>query len=310
MNNITIFEMEGVPMVDTITIANVLRDGKTNNVYRMAVRLANLGTDGIIDLGGRPAKCALSQAAFMAFTKRLFRYKDERTALGIVAINNAFGQFMDCVIDDVETECRERMTPATDPDRCPNHDAAIDDEPKTPVIDPDAKPLNDARHKAKNAIDAAIAEAYMFGHAEGVKSMNARVNELTAELEAVRSELDALRRMVKPEPISDAVQTLSGNVNVQACAAWLTSNGIKDMGEIRLYEWMRQNGLVCSVGTSRNLPTQIALEKGLLVTVSNPYTNPRTGERVQSYTTRITPKGQSYLFNRLMYYQINPKPQP
>lgn len=303
---INIFAMNGVPMVDTITIANVCRNGKTNNVYRMAIRLAELGEKGIIDLGGRPAKCAVSQSAFHHLASHFYRHKDEPTALGVVAINNAFGQFMDCVIDDVETECRERMTPATDPDRCPNHDAAMDDEPKTPVIDPDAKPLNDARHKAKNAIDAAIAEAYMFGHAEGVKSMNARVNELTAELEAVRSELDALRRMIKPEP-TGAVQPLKGNVSVQQCAAWLTSNGVKDMGEIRLYEWMRGNGLVCNAGTSRNLPTQIALEKGLLVTISNPYTNPRTGVLMNTYTTRITPKGQAYLFNRLMYYQINPK---
>lgn len=295
--------MNGTPMVDTITIANVCRNGKTNNVYRTAIRLAELGEKGIIDLGGRPAKCAVSQSAFHHLASRFYRHKDESTALGVVAINNAFASFMDTIIDDIETQVAETQADQEHQD---------EPEPKTPMEMAEAfiTETNNRWCAFKNMVLDAMRDVILdiTADIERIKSdaYKAGVADKQAECDAIRSELDALRRMIKPEP-TGAVQPLKGNVSVQQCAAWLTSNGVKDMGEIRLYEWMRGNGLVCDAGTSRNLPTQIALEKGLLVTISNPYTNPRTGVLMNTYTTRITPKGQAYLFNRLMYYQINPK---
>lgn len=312
---IDIFSMNGVPMVDTITIANVCRNGKTNNVYRMAKHLAEIGEPGIIDQGGRPAKCAMSQSAFQRLATRFYRHKDEQTALGVVAINNAFNQFMDTIIDDVSAEVHKNQETAADIADVEFETVAFEDasfEMKvgtriTRFIEETKRRMaqfNEVMFDALRDVAKDIMEDFTN---ENIKSYNEGMKAKQAECDALRSKLDALRRMMQPEPTADQVTTLAGNVSVQQCAAWLTSNGIKDMGEIRLYEWMRSNGLVCSVGTSRNLPTQIALEKGLLVTESNPYRNPRTGEMVNSYTTRVTPKGQKYVFNRLMYYQINPK---
>lgn len=112
----------------------------------------------------------------------------------------------------------------------------------------------------------------------------------TSQEQATPQEKEQEQRPV--EPIGD-------NISVNELAKMICSYGY-DIGEIRLYEWLRNNGYLCSVGGDYNLPTQQAIQQGLFVVRAGQYKKP-TGQMVQTRTTRVTQKGQVYFVNKFIF---------
>lgn len=115
-------------------------------------------------------------------------------------------------------------------------------------------------------------------------------NILATQEQATPQEKEQEQRPV--EPIGD-------NISVNELAKMICSYGY-DIGEIRLYEWLRNNGYLCSVGGDYNLPTQQAIQQGLFVVRAGQYKKP-TGQMVQTRTTRVTQKGQVYFVNKFIF---------
>jgi len=73
-------------------------------------------------------------------------------------------------------------------------------------------------------------------------------------------------------------------------------NGV-DMGEKRLFIWLRENGyLIKKIGTDYNMPTQRSMDLGLFEIKESPVLH-SSGEIEISKTPKITGKGQQYFLN-------------
>ena len=97
---------------------------------------------------------------------------------------------------------------------------------------------------------------------------------------------------------SQAVETSQDSILIGELAKLICQNGV-DIGEKRLFTWLRSSGYLCQQGERYNQPTQKALEMGLFelrkATINvGDHTKVRT-------TTKVTGKGQIYFVNRFLY---------
>lgn len=103
----------------------------------------------------------------------------------------------------------------------------------------------------------------------------------------------------KPKVIfADAVATSKTSILVGDLAKLLKQNGI-NIGQNRLFEWLRANGYLMKSGTSKNMPTQKAAEMGLFEVKESTVSNPDGSIRVTK-TTKVTGKGQQYFVNKFV----------
>ncbi len=103
---------------------------------------------------------------------------------------------------------------------------------------------------------------------------------------------------------ANAIITSPCNCGIDELAKILAQNGVQ-MGEIRLFKWLREKGFLCNKGTAHNQPTQKALEQGLFEIVPKTYVHPKTGETMTTTRTMVTGKGKEYFINRFLYNQQN-----
>jgi anti-repressor protein len=103
----------------------------------------------------------------------------------------------------------------------------------------------------------------------------------------------------KPAVIfTQAVQSSQTSILVADLAKILKKNGV-EIGQNRLFEWLRKNAYLGSRGGYYNKPTQMAMEMGLFevseVTINRPDKDPIIG-----ITSKVTGKGQLYFVNKFL----------
>ena len=97
---------------------------------------------------------------------------------------------------------------------------------------------------------------------------------------------------------SRAVETSKRSCLVSELAKILKQNGV-EIGQNRLFEWLRSNGYLCQKGAQRNQPTQKSMEMGLFEIKQTTITKP-DGSTLVSTTTKVTGKGQIYFVNKFL----------
>lgn len=103
----------------------------------------------------------------------------------------------------------------------------------------------------------------------------------------------------KPKVIfADAVATSTQSCLVGELAKILRQNGI-EIGQNRLFDWLRANGYLCRYGEKYNQPTQKAMEMELFEVKKTSITKPN-GTILITATTKVTGKGQVYFVNKLL----------
>lgn len=103
----------------------------------------------------------------------------------------------------------------------------------------------------------------------------------------------------KPKVIfSDAVSTSHTSILVGDLAKLICQNGVQ-IGQKRLFEWLRQNGYLIKSGSSRNMPIQRYVEQGLFEVKESNVQNPDGSVRITK-TTKVTGKGQIYFVNKFI----------
>lgn len=101
---------------------------------------------------------------------------------------------------------------------------------------------------------------------------------------------------MKPKAIfADAVATSDTSILIGGLAKLIKQNGT-DIGQKRLFERMRNDGYLIKTGTSKNMPTQKAMEKGLFEVKERVISNPDGSTRI-TRTTKVTGRGQIYFIN-------------
>lgn len=81
-------------------------------------------------------------------------------------------------------------------------------------------------------------------------------------------------------------------------AKLIKQNGY-DIGQNRLFAWLRENGYLIKSGERRNLPTQKAMQLQILE-IKQRIIYSKSGATRMIRTTRVTRKGQLYFINKFL----------
>lgn len=119
--------------------------------------------------------------------------------------------------------------------------------------------------------------------------------------EQLRQKDIEIRRMKPKELFADAVATSDSSILVGELAKLLKQNGV-EIGQNRLFQWMRDNGYLIKSGSSKNMPTQKAMEAELFEIKERTINNPDGTVRITK-TPKVTGKGQQYFINKLLGMQ-------
>ena len=110
-----------------------------------------------------------------------------------------------------------------------------------------------------------------------------------------RRRIDAMR---PKEIFADAVAASHTSILIGDLAKLLHQNGV-DIGQKRLFSWMRDNGYLIKAGNSRNMPTQYAMDRNLFDVKESTINNPDGSIRI-TRTTKVTGKGQQYFIEKFL----------
>ncbi|MNM07377.1 Phage antirepressor protein KilAC domain protein [compost metagenome] len=122
--------------------------------------------------------------------------------------------------------------------------------------------------------------------------------EKNQEVEAQNQRLALQIETDKPKTIfADAVSASNDSILVGQLATYLKQNGV-EIGQKRLFDYLREEGYLCKSGERRNLPTQRSMELKLFE-VKEFTVNGNTGSRIRS-TPKVTGRGQIYFLNKFL----------
>lgn len=94
---------------------------------------------------------------------------------------------------------------------------------------------------------------------------------------------------------ANAVETSQTSILIGDLAKLIKQNGV-DIGQKRLFTWMRDNGYLIKNGNSRNMPTQKAMDAKLFEIKERTIANPDETTFI-CRTPKVTGKGQQFFIN-------------
>ncbi len=125
--------------------------------------------------------------------------------------------------------------------------------------------------------------------------------EKQKRIEAEQKAEIAEQKIQKDAPkvlFADAVSASQRSCLVAELAKILQQNRV-NIGQNRLFSWMRENGYLCQKGDYYNQPTQKAMKLGLFELKKTSITKP-DGSVLVTTTTKVTGKGQIYFVDKFL----------
>lgn len=132
--------------------------------------------------------------------------------------------------------------------------------------------------------------------ARALKIANRTIDSLKAE----NVMLVERNKEMKPKAIfADAVATSRTSILIGDLAKLICQNGYQ-IGQKRLFEWLRNNGYLCKrKGTQWNMPTQKSMDLGLFEVKESVHVN-SNGCNIVTRTPKATGKAQIYFVNKFL----------
>ena len=131
--------------------------------------------------------------------------------------------------------------------------------------------------------------------ARALRVANEELKKLTVDVNKLQLEI----KEQKPKVIfADAVDTSRTSILIGDLAKLIQQNGF-NIGQNRLFEWLRDNNYLIKSGERRNMPTQKSMELGLFEVKERSVINPNGSNRL-TRTTKVTGKGQIYFINKFI----------
>lgn len=126
------------------------------------------------------------------------------------------------------------------------------------------------------------------------------LNAYAREIEA-HQKTQALLEAQRPKVLfADSVAASHTSILIGELAKLLHQNGVKNMGQKRLFAWMREHGyLISRKANDYNMPTQRAMELGLFQIKETTVTH-SDGHISVSKTPKVTGKGQQYFIEKFL----------
>ena len=132
--------------------------------------------------------------------------------------------------------------------------------------------------------------------ARAVLMANNKVKELTTLTEIQQATIEAQKPKVL---FSDTVAGSSTSILIGELAKMIKQTGKVDIGQKRLFAWLREHGYLMQRGGIPNYPTQKSLNLKVLEVKERTINNPDGSTRL-TFTTMVTGKGQIYFVNKLI----------
>ena len=135
----------------------------------------------------------------------------------------------------------------------------------------------------------------------GRKELAMMILQQEEEMEVLRLEnkrKDETLKEQKPKVVfADAIVGSKSSCLIGELAKIITQNGY-EIGQNRLFAWMRMNHYLGTVGEYYNKPCQKYLEMGLFELKKNVHS--QNGQMITTITTKVTGKGQQYFVNKFL----------
>ena len=164
---------------------------------------------------------------------------------------------------------------------------------------PEAKPF---RKWVTSEVLPTIRRHGMYATPDTVEKMLADPDTTIKLLETIKQEraarlaLEAQAEADKPKILfADAVSASHSSILVGDLAKLLRQNGV-EIGQNRLFSFLREKGYLCSQGERYNLPTQRSMDRGWFQVKETTINQPNGSVRI-TRTVKVTGKGQQYFIN-------------
>lgn len=130
------------------------------------------------------------------------------------------------------------------------------------------------------------------------KALMVAQNKIAERNRIIAEKQEHIEKMRPKEIFADAVSSSHTSILIGNLAKLICQNGYQ-IGQKRLFEWMRNNGYLVKFGASKNMPMQRYIEQGLFEVKESNVQNPDGSVRI-TRTTKVTGKGQVYFVNKFI----------
>jgi len=135
----------------------------------------------------------------------------------------------------------------------------------------------------------------------GIKLLTALKQE-REQRQLAESKVALLEEVTKEQApkviFADAVAGSTNSILIGELAKILRQNNV-EMGEKRLFQWLRDNGYLGTTGDRYNIPNQRYIEMGLFTLKTNTFSV--NGTMQTRNTTKVTGKGSQYFINKFIH---------
>lgn len=117
--------------------------------------------------------------------------------------------------------------------------------------------------------------------------------------EALRKAAELAEKLEQQKPkvlFANSVEASTTSILIGDLAKLIKQNGY-DIGQNRLFKWLRNNNYLIKFGERRNMPTQMAMDLKLFEVKERTVNNPDGSIRITK-TTKVTGKGQIYFVSK------------
>ena len=137
-------------------------------------------------------------------------------------------------------------------------------------------------------------------YAEALRELASTVEEKERAVAIAEAQKQQLIEQKPKVLFADSVAASHTSILVGDLAKILHQNGICDIGQKRLFSWLRENGyLIKRQGTDYNMPTQKSMELKLFEIKETTVTH-ADGHISINKTPKVTGKGQQYFINKFL----------
>ena len=117
-------------------------------------------------------------------------------------------------------------------------------------------------------------------------------------LELVRQQNAKIEQDKSKVLFAESVSASKTSILIGDLAKLIRQNGV-DIGQKRLFAWLRENNFLMKRGESYNMPTQYSMELNLMEVKETTINNPDGSARITK-TPKITGKGQLYFVEKFL----------
>ena len=142
----------------------------------------------------------------------------------------------------------------------------------------------------------------MVDNPDLVIELAVKLKEARAEKEKLQQEGKELHaKLVEQAPkvaFANAIEASKSSCLIGELAKIITQNGY-EIGQNRLFKWLRNNGYLGKKGEYYNIPNQLYIEQGLFE-IKKGVRSGNEGVMHTTITTKVTGKGCSYFINKFL----------